>query len=88
ADSWDSWVWDYRQTSDETDGLGLQMKTIGLHFRIHSSHFSADSGISPKMEIKCTSTVGNSVRHKSVYPTLTRSISTNKLAQERQINSS
>ena len=87
ADSWDSWVWEYRQAPDEIDALGLQMKTIGLHFRVHNSHFSIDRGISPKIEIKCTSIVGNSVRHKSIYPTLSKSVTTNKLAQERLYNS-
>ncbi|KAJ9586790.1 hypothetical protein L9F63_019617, partial [Diploptera punctata] len=79
-------VWEYRPGADETDSQGLHTKTIGLHFQILNSHFSSEGGLSRKMEIRCTSTVGESTRHKSIQPKLNRALTSNKLAQERQAN--
>jgi len=39
------------------------------------------------MEIRCSSTVGDSTRHKVLFPTLARPLTSNKLAQEGFRNS-
>ncbi|KAJ4449961.1 hypothetical protein ANN_01368 [Periplaneta americana] len=83
----DARVWEYRDGADETDSQGLHTKTVGLHFQIQNTHFTSNGGgLSPKMEIRCTSTVGGVSRHKSVFPTLARALTSNKLAQERYKN--
>ncbi|XP_069674525.1 uncharacterized protein [Periplaneta americana] len=83
----DARVWEYRDGADETDSQGLHTKTVGLHFQIQNTHFTSNGGgLSPKMEIRCTSTVGGVNRHKSVFPTLARALTSNKLAQERYKN--
>jgi hypothetical protein len=80
----DKWVWEYRQGADETDPQGLHTKTVGLHFQIHNAHFASDGkSLVPRMEIRCTSTVGGQTRHKAVLSSLRRSLTSNKLAQER-----
>ncbi|KAJ4449927.1 hypothetical protein ANN_01334 [Periplaneta americana] len=84
----DARVWEYREGPDETDPQGLHTKTVGLHFRIQDSHFTNNGGsLNNRMEIRCTSTVGGVSRHKSMFPTLARTLTSNKLAQERYGNS-
>jgi hypothetical protein len=81
-------VWQYREGPDETDAQGLHTKTVGLHFQIQNEHFANNGGgVTPRMEIRCTSTVGGSTRHKSVFPTLARPLTSDKLAQEGFRNS-
>jgi hypothetical protein len=41
----------------------------------------------PRIEIHCTSTAGGRTRHKAVFPTLARALTSNKLAQEGFRNS-
>jgi hypothetical protein len=80
----DTWVWEYREGADETDPQGLHTKTVGLHFQIQNSHFaSKGGGLVSRMEILCSATVGGKLRHKAVFPSLARSLTSNKLAQER-----
>ncbi|KAJ9585522.1 hypothetical protein L9F63_002688, partial [Diploptera punctata] len=80
----DTWSWDNRRGWMEKDSQGLYTRTVGLQFQILSSHFTSNGGgLMPKMEIRCTSTIGNSVRHKAVYPTLVRALTSNSLAQKR-----
>jgi hypothetical protein len=80
----DTWVWEYREGADETDPQGLHTKTVGLHFQIQNSHFASNGGgLVSRMEIGCTATVGGKTRHKAVFPSLARSLTSNKLAQER-----
>jgi hypothetical protein len=84
----DTWVWEYREGADETDSQGLHTKTVGLHFQIQNSHFTSSGGsLVSRMEIRCTATVGDNTRHKAVFPSLARSLTSNKLAQERFRNS-
>ncbi|XP_069674524.1 uncharacterized protein [Periplaneta americana] len=84
----DARAWEYREGPDETDTQGLHTKTVGLHFRIQNTHFTSNGGgLSPRMEIRCTSTVGGVGRHKSMFPSLARGLTSNKLAQERYMNS-
>ncbi|XP_069675827.1 uncharacterized protein [Periplaneta americana] len=81
-------IWEYREGPDETDSQDLHSKTLGLHFRIQDSHFINNGGsLSPRMEIRCTSTVGGVSRHKFVFPTLATALTSNKLAQEVYKNS-
>ncbi|PSN53155.1 hypothetical protein C0J52_06269, partial [Blattella germanica] len=82
----DSWVWEYRPGADDTDSQGLHTKTIGLQFQILNSHLDTNAGSTTKMEIRCTSTVGDKVRHKSVFPSIARALTTHKLHQERLSN--
>jgi hypothetical protein len=84
----DTWVWEYQEGADETDSQGLHTKTVGLHFQIQKSHFTSNGGghIS-RLEIRCTATVGGRTRHKAVFPSLARTLTSNKLAQERFRNS-
>jgi hypothetical protein len=81
-------MWEYKKGADETDGQGLHTKTVALHFQIQNEHFS-DNGRSstPKMEIRCISTVGESVRYKVVHSTITKALTSNQLAQEGFRNS-
>lgn len=83
---WLSTLWEYRQDVDENDSSGFHRKTVGLHFQINSSHFTNKEERSSKMEIRCTSTLGESVRHKSVYSILLRTLTSDNLAQERHVN--
>jgi hypothetical protein len=84
----DTWVWEYREGADETDSQGLHTKTVGLHFQIQNAHFTSNGGGPiPRMEIRCTATVGGKPRHKAVFPGLARALTSNKLAQERFRNS-
>jgi hypothetical protein len=84
----ETWVWEYRKRADETDSQGLHTKTVGLHLQIQNTHFNSNSGgLTPRMEIRCTSTVGDEARYKAVFPTLARALTSNKLAQERFRNS-
>lgn len=84
----DTWVWEYREGADETDSQGLHTKTVGLHFQIQNSHFTSSGGsLISRMEISCTATVGGRSRHKAVFPSLARALTSNKLAQERFRNS-
>jgi hypothetical protein len=84
----DTWVWEYREGADETDSQGLHTKTVGLHFQIQNAHFSSNKGGHiPRMEIRCTATVGGRSRHKAVFPSLARALTSNKLAQEGFRNS-
>jgi hypothetical protein len=81
-------VWEYRDGADETDSQGLHTKTVGLHFQIQNAHFTSNGGgVIPRMEISCTSTVGGRTRHKAVFSSLARALTSNKLAQERFRNS-
>ncbi|PSN38261.1 hypothetical protein C0J52_17447 [Blattella germanica] len=82
----DSWVWEYRAGADETDAQGLHSKTVGLQFQILNSHFVSNQGLAPQLEIRCTSKVGDNVRHKSMFPTIARTLTTNKFHQERLSN--
>ncbi|KAJ9596705.1 hypothetical protein L9F63_012270 [Diploptera punctata] len=82
----DSWQ-EYRQSVDEADPPGFHSMTVGLHFQVHSSHFTNKEERSSRIEIRCTSTLGESIRHKSVYSTLFRTLTSGKLAQERHVNS-
>jgi hypothetical protein len=85
----DTWVWEYREGADETDSQGLHTKTVGLHFQIQNGHFTTNNGggAIPRMEISCISTVGERTRHKTVFSSLARALTSNKLAQERFRNS-
>ncbi|KAJ9574078.1 hypothetical protein L9F63_008492 [Diploptera punctata] len=83
----DSWVWEYPPSPEESDSQGLHTKTVGLQFQVLNTHLVNHGGFSPKVEIRCTSIVGESVRHMSVYPKLVRALTSNKLAQERNFNS-
>ncbi|XP_023717083.1 uncharacterized protein LOC111869649 [Cryptotermes secundus] len=84
----DTWVWEYHEGADETDSQGLHTKTVGLHFQIQNSHFiNSGGGLISRMEIRCTATVGGRTRHKAVFPSLARALTSNKLAQERFRNS-
>jgi hypothetical protein len=83
----DAWVWEYRERTDEADSQGLHTKTVGLHFQIQNAHFtSSDGDVIPRMEIRCISTVGDRTRHKAVFSSLARALTSNKLAQERLRN--
>ncbi|XP_021924665.1 uncharacterized protein LOC110832180 isoform X4 [Zootermopsis nevadensis] len=82
------WVWEYNKGADETDSQGLHTKTVGLRFQIQNEHFAMNvGGLPPRVEIRCTSTVGSATRYKDVFPTLARALTSNKLAQERFRNS-
>jgi hypothetical protein len=84
----DTWVWEYREGADETDSQGLHTKTVGLHFQIQNAHFTSNRGsLIPRMEISCAATVGGRTRHKAVFPSLARALTSNKLAQEGFRNS-
>jgi len=84
----ESSIWEYNKGADETDGQGLHTKTVALHFQIKSEHFPNNGGSNtPKMEIRCISTVGESVRYKVVYSTITKALTSNQLAQEGFRNS-
>ncbi|XP_033607840.1 uncharacterized protein LOC111865754 isoform X2 [Cryptotermes secundus] len=84
----DTWVWEYRDGADETDSQGLHTKTVGLHFQIQNEHFTSNRGsLIPRMEIRCSATVGGRTRHKAVFPSLARALTSNKLAQEGFRNS-
>jgi hypothetical protein len=81
-------VWEYRKGPDENDSQGFYTKTVGLQFQIQNEHFSNNGGgTAPTMEIRCTSIVGNSTRHKVLLSTLARPLTSNKLAQEGFRNS-
>jgi hypothetical protein len=81
-------VSEYRDGPDETDTQGLHTKTVGLQFQIHNEHFTNNGGGAvPRMEIRCNSTVGDSIRHKVVSPALARPLTSNILAQEGFRNS-
>ena len=76
-------VWEYRDGPDETDARGLHTKTVGLHFQIQNKHFANNGGgVTPRMEILCSSSVGGSTRYRVVSTTLTRALASDKLAQE------
>lgn len=84
----DTWVLEYREGPDETDTQGLHTKTVGLNFQIQNEHFIINGeGVAARMEIRCTSTVGGLTRQKSVFPTLARGLTSNKLAQNGYRNS-
>jgi hypothetical protein len=84
----ETWVWEYSKGADETDSQGLHTKTLGLHFQILNTHFTGNGGgLTSRMEIRCTSTVGGRTRYKAVLPTLARALTSNKLAQQRFRNS-
>ena len=79
---------EYREGPDETDAHGLHTKTVGLQFQIENEHFMNNGGGTvPRMEISCISTVGETTRHKEVFPALARQLTSNKLAQEGFRNS-
>jgi len=81
-------VWEYRHGPDEKDAQGFYTKTVGLQFQVQNEHFSNNgAGAAPRMEIRCSSTVGNSTRHKVLFPALARPLTSNKLAQEGFRNS-
>ena len=81
-------MWEYREGADETDTQGLHTKTVGLQFQIQKEHFTNNGGgVTPRMEIRCISTVGDSTRRKAVYSTLAKALASNKLAQEGFRNS-
>jgi hypothetical protein len=81
-------VSEYRDGPDETDTQGLHTKTVGLQFQIQNEHFTNNGGgAAPRMEIRCSSTVGESTRHKVLFPALARPLTSNKLAQEGFRNS-
>jgi hypothetical protein len=81
-------VWEYSKGAYETDPLGLYTKTAGLHFQILNTHFAGNGGgLTTRMEISCTATVGGRTRYKAVFPTLARALTSNKLAQQRFRNS-
>jgi len=81
-------VWEYHEGADETDPLERRTRTVGLHFQVQNSHFASnEEGHTPRMEIRCTSTVGDETRHKAVFSTLSRAATSNKLAREGFHNS-
>jgi hypothetical protein len=83
-----TWVWEYREGADETDSQGLHTKTVGLHFQIENAHFTSNGGdLVPRVEIRCTATVGGKTRHRALFPSLARALASNKLAQESFRNS-
>jgi hypothetical protein len=76
-------MWEYKKGADETDAQGLHTKTVALQFQIQNEHFTNNGrSTTPKMEIRCISTVGESVRYKVVYTTITKALTSNQLAQE------
>lgn len=79
---------EYNKGADETDARGLHTKTVALRFQILDKHFTNNGRSSaPKVEIRCISTVGDSVRYKVVYTTITKALTSNQLAQEGFRNS-
>lgn len=84
----ESLMWEYNKGADETDAQGLHTKTVALQFQIQNEHFAKNGrSTTPKMEIRCISTVGESVRYKVVYATITKALTSNQLAQEGFRNS-
>jgi hypothetical protein len=80
-------VWEYPEEANERDDQGLHTKTMGLHFQIQKEHFTNDGGgISPRLEIRCISTVGDSIRHKAIYSTLAKALGSYKLARNGSRN--
>jgi hypothetical protein len=66
-----------------TEPQGLHTKTVGLHFQVQKTHFKRNVGkLLPRLEISCISTVGEKTRHKAVFPTLARALTSKKLAEE------
>ena len=81
-------MWEYNKGADETDAQGLHTKRVALHFQIQNEHFTNNGrSTTPKMEIRCISTVGELVRYKVVYATITKALTSNQLAQEGFRNS-
>jgi hypothetical protein len=79
---------EYNKGADETDTQGLQTKTVALRFQIQNEHITNNGrSTTPKMEIRCISTVGESIRYKVVYSTITKALTSNQLAQEGFRNS-
>jgi hypothetical protein len=81
-------VWEHNKGADETDAQGLHTKTVALKFQIRNE-LSTNNGRStnPKMEIRCNSTVGKSVRYKVATATIVKTLTSNQLAQEGIRNS-
>jgi hypothetical protein len=81
-------MWEYNKGADETDAQGLHTKTVALQFQIQNEHLTNNGrSTTPKVEIRCVSTVGDSVRYKVVYTTITKALTSNQLAQEGFRNS-
>jgi len=81
-------VGEFNKGADETDEQGLHTKTVALQFQIQNEHFTNNGrSTTPNMEIRCISTVGESVRYKVVHTTITKALTSNQLAQEGFRNS-
>jgi hypothetical protein len=78
---------EYNKGADETDVQGLHTKTVGLKFQIRNELFTNNGrSTNPKIEIRCNSTVGKSVRSKMANATIVKAL-TNQMAQEGFQNS-